>query len=180
MDSSIKRSSWKAGHNRRQSLDPERCPTDSSRNLTSIPEWEARLLYSLWTLLFASLLPPLFPSLRLLIEPCFTQKATLSLFEDRRLWCHLPFSGLHVRWHGPPITTLLYMVMKVWRLDDKAVTPLALWPRVNFGLFMEIQVVWRYRLLCTRVVAVTVSLVFLFVCWLNSVVCSISICFYLW
>lgn len=32
-----------------------------------------------------------------LIEPCFTQKAALSLFGDRRLWCHLPFSAPHVR-----------------------------------------------------------------------------------
>lgn len=34
---------------------------------------------------------------RCLIEPCFTQKATLSLLGDRRLWRHLPFSALHVR-----------------------------------------------------------------------------------
>lgn len=137
MDSSIKRSSWKAGHNRRQSLDPKRCPTDSSRNLTSIPEWEACLLYSLWTHGFC-LPSPSLPCSHLsccLIEPCFTQKAALSLFGDRRLWRHLPFSALRVRWHGPPITALLYMIMKVWRLDDKAVMPLALWPRVNFGLF---------------------------------------------
>lgn len=82
----------------------------------------------------------LFPSLlcsRLscsLIEPCFTQKATLSLLRDRRLWRHLPFSALYVKSHGPPITTLLYMVIEIWRVDDKAVMPLALCPGVNFGL----------------------------------------------
>lgn len=152
MDSSIKRSSWKAGHNRRQSLDPERCPTDSSRNLTNIPEWEAWLLNSMWTLGF--FLPP--PShcwshlSCCLIEPCFTQKATLSLFVDRRLWRHLPFSALPVRECGPPIIALLYMVMKVWRLNDKAVMPLTLWPGVNtiFIYYLQKEVLYRLSPSC--------------------------------
>lgn len=88
-------------------------------------------------------LPPPSPSC-CLIEPCFTQKATLSLFEVRRLWQHLPFLDLHVTQHGQPITAHLYMVMKVWRRDDKTVMSLALWPGVNFGLIThrnKVQVV---------------------------------------
>lgn len=154
MDSSIKRSSWKAGHNRRQSLDPERCPTDSSRNLNSIREWESWLLNSPWTLGFClppqPPTPPPLPLSCCLIEPCLTQKATRSLFGDRRSRRHLPFPALHVMQHGLPITAPLYMVMKVWRRDDKAVMSLALWPGVDFGLFTlwnTVQVV-MYPVVC--------------------------------
>lgn len=132
MDSSIKRSSWKAGHNWRQSLDPEHCPTDSSRRLSSVREWEAWLLNSLWTL--GLYLPRPLPASFCLIEPCFMQKAALSLFGDGSLLLHLPLSDLCVTNYWPPITRLLYMVMKVWRRDDEAVTSLAIRFEVNLGL----------------------------------------------
>lgn len=55
--------------------------------------------------------PPASP--RFLIEPCFTQKATVSLLRDRRLCQHPPSSALDVERQGPPITALLYMIMEV-------------------------------------------------------------------
>lgn len=61
--------------------------------------------------------PPLTVPPCSLIEPCFTQKATLSLLEDRRSWHRLPFSPQGVEMCRPLITMLLDVVMEVCGLD---------------------------------------------------------------
>lgn len=91
MDSSIKRSSWKADRHRRRSLDPERCPTDSSRRLAVNVRPGCGAPCEPWAPIH-----PLPPTPACLIEPCLTQKATLSLFGDRPSWHLLPFSPRHV------------------------------------------------------------------------------------